>query len=453
MNMSMKLKKTGLLAVSILAISPVAAFAGDGYVPPLPTAIPSNPNPGECYARVEVPAKFDTRMEQVMVHEGYTEYQVQQPTISSRSQDVMVKEPSVEYRVRQPQYSTVTEQMMVRPAYEKLQVSPPEFQTITETQQVTGARLVWKKGNPAELRAQGYVIHSTADGGPQGQGYHSTTQYGATRSTDATLCGNSCEIWCLVEEPGESVSYTRRVMTKPSMVHRVPVDARYQSITKQVLVDPGGVEEIPIPAQYQSVMVEDVLPARASGSHEVPPQYDNVSVKVPVEEARYEWRRVICDTGVPLTPMTPAPQPVQQPSTNYGGYTSGYVAPPVQHHVPAPTYQQHGGTYNQFEDVTCREGDKRKECYGHDVIRAYEQSQMQSGAVSHHSGQQYSGQQHSGQHYSGQQHTGQAYQGTHMNYESHGETVYDKATGYYKDARRAHDFYETVDDRRKRRRR
>ncbi len=426
--MSKMFKTKALLAVSVLAISSVSAFAGEGYVPPLPTAIPSNPNPGECYARVEVPARYDTRMEQVMVHEGYTEYQVEQPIINSRAQQVMVKEPSVEYRVRQPQYSTVTEQMMVRPAYEKLQVSAPEFRTITETQQVTGSRLVWKQGNPAELRAQGYIIHSTANGGPGGQGFHSTTQYGAMQA-EPQLCGDSCEIWCLVEEPGESVSFTRRVMTKPSMVYRVPVEAKYQSITKQVLVDPGGVEEIPIPAEYQTVMVEDVLPARATGSYEVPAQYDNVSVKVPVEDARYEWRRVICDTGVPLEPMTPAPQPVPQVSH---GYSSGYIAPPVTQ-TPAPTYQHHSGNIHQYEGVTCHKGDKRKECYGHDVIRAYEQSQMRSGTT--------------------QLHSGPIYQGGHMDYESHGDTVYDKATGYYRDAQRAHDIYEEVDDRRKRRRR
>lgn len=438
--MSKYFKKTSLLAASVLTLTSVSAVAGDAYIPPLPTAIPSNPNAGECYARVEVPARYDNRTQQVLVQDGYTEYQVQQPSISSRAQDVMVKEPSVEYRVRQPRYSTVTEQMMVRPAYEKLQVSPPEFQTITETQQVTGPRLVWKKGNPATLRAQGYVIHSTADGGPQGRGYHSTTQYGANRS-EATLCGTECEIWCLVEEPGEAVSYTRRVMTKPSTVHRVPVQARYQSITKQVLVDPGGVEEIPVPAKYQTVMVEDVMPARAMGGHEVPPQYDNINVKVPVEEARYEWRRVICDTGVPLTPMTPAPQPVPQishgSSTSYGGYNSGYVAPPANHvpaPAPAPSYQHHGAAQHAYEGVVCNKGDKRKECYGHDVIQAYERSQQYSGSQQHHGGASHAG-------------------NPHMQYEHGGQSTYDKATGLYQDGRRAHDAYETVNKRVKRRHR
>ena len=452
--MSTKIKTTGLLAVSIFALSPLTAAAGDGYVPPLPTAIPSNPNPGECYARVEIPARYDTQMQQVLIQDGYTEYNVQQPSITSRAQEVMIKEPSVEYRVRQPRYSTVTEQMMVRPSYEKLQVSPPEFKNITETRQVTGPRLVWKKGNPAELKAQGYVIHSTANGGPGGQGFHSTTQYGATQA-DPQLCGATCEIWCLVEEPGQTVSYSRRVMTKPSTVHRIPVEARYQSITKQVVVDPGGVEEIPVPAQYQTVTVEDVLPARATPAREVPPQYEGVGVKVPVENSRYEWRRVICDTGQPLEPMAQAPDNVPQVNhgPTYGGYSSGYVVPPVTHHAPTVTHHApmtthqapvyHDNRIHQYEGVVCDERKKKGECYGQDVIEAYERSQHQSGAY----------QQHGGSYGYPQQGYSQGYQSHSQSGSYSSGTVYDKATGYYEDAKRAHDLYETVDDRRKRRRR
>lgn len=433
--MSKILKKSGLLAVSITAISSISAIAGGGHVPPLPSAIPANPNAGECYTRVKVPARFDASHQQVLVQEGYTEYQVEQPMISSRAQEVMTKEPGVEYRVRQPRYSTVTEQMMVRPAYEKLQVSPPEFQTRTETQQVTGPRLVWKKGNPATLRAQGYVIHSTADGGPHGQGYHSTTQYGASRS-EATLCGNSCEIWCLVEEPGQSVSFTRRVMTKPSTVHRVPVAAKYQSITKQVLVDPGGVEEIPIPAQYQTVMVEDVLPARAFVGQEVPAQYDNVSVQVPAEDERWEWRRVVCETGTYLEPNPTAPT-YSHSSSSYSGHSSGYVAPPATHApAPARTYQRQSGTHYDYEGVVC--GDSRKgDCYGKDVIDAYNRSQSRqghsrSGGAQHHSG---------------------SYSGGHSQGSYSSGTTYDRAQGYYNDARRAHGAYEDVKRRKRGRRR
>ena len=388
--MTIKFRKSGLLAVSIFALSHGTAFAGSGHMPALPSLVPSSPEAGECYARVKIPARFESRSQNVMVQEGYTEYQVQQPQISSRAQEVMVKEPSVEYRVRQPRYTTVTEQMMVRPAYEKLKVSPPQFHTVTETVQVSGSRLIWKKGNPGQLAAQGYTIHSTADAGPGGQGYSSTTQYGSAQN-NATHCGETCEIWCLVEEPGQSVTFNRKALASPSMVHRVPVAAKYQSITKQMLADPGGVQEIPIPAKYQTVMVEDVMPAHASGAIDVPPVFDNVAVSVPVEDERWEWRRVVCEPGTRPGTTTSHSSSYSAPST-YSSSSSSYSSGPTYSsgssyssgavHSSGSTYNS-GASYNDYESV-CR-GKTQEECYGQDLINAYNQTH-QGTTTSHNNG-------------------------------------------------------------------
>ena len=362
--MSIQQMKSGLVSVSLLALVQGVASAG-GTTPALPSAVPSNPSAGECYARVKIPARYETQSRSVKVEDGFTKYQVEQPLISSRAHEVMVKEPSVEYRVRQPRYESVTEKLMVRPAYEKLKVAPPQFQTITETVQVSSSRLIWKKGNPAQLRAQGYVIHSTANAGPGGQGYSSTTQYGAVNGPEATLCADSCEIWCLVEEPGQSVSYNRKVLSQPSMIYRVPVAAKYQSITKQVLVDPGGVEEIPIPAKYQTVMMEDVIPARATGSYDVPAVYNDVAVNVPVEDERWEWRRVVCETGTFLEPTTHS----THTQTVSGHTSSNHSASWNQQSTTTATTPRH------VDEKVCRDH-KRSDCYGQDVIDAYRSSRQ-----------------------------------------------------------------------------
>jgi len=471
--MSIQIKKASLLAASLLALGQGTASAGN--IPTPPSLVPSNPAAGECYARVKVPARMESRAEQVMVQEGFTEYQVSQPHISTRQQQVMTKDASVEYRVRQPRYSTVTEQMMVRPAYEKLEVSYAKFKTVTETRQVTAPRLIWKKGNPGQLAAQGYVIHSTADGGPAGMGYGSTVQYGATRSAD-THCGDTCEIWCLVEEPGQTVSYNRRVLEHPGMVNRVPVPAEYQSITKQVLVDPGGVEEIPVPAQYSSVTVQDVQPARATQTH-IPPKYDQVVSNVPVENERWEWRRVVCEPGT--KPMQTPPAQIVEPAqiTTYPAptYTAPtYTAPTYS----APTYsapQAYTGHSTMNYEGVCREGDTRHECVT-GAVSAYEgvssghhyggstgsnstYSHSPSGYTSRHTTSHH--QSHSGgtatyPSYSGssgyQTHGGTGYQHGGGYTQSSG-TVYDKATGYYEKASSAHDAYETVKRTKKRWRR
>ncbi len=301
--------KSAAILLAGTALAPLAMAGGQGYAPHAPELVPHTSNPGECYARVEVPAEYSTSSEQVLVEEGYSTVEVHQPTLATREENVMVKEASTRYRVRQPTYRSVTEQMMVRPAYDKLTVAAPQFSTVTETIQTSAPRLVWKRGNPGKLAAQGYTIHSTANGGSYSQGHSGTTEF-----RGATECGATCEIWCLVEEPGEQVQYNRKVMTSPGQVQRQTVPAKFRTIHKQVVSDPGGVEEIPVPAQYRSVTVEDVVDPGGERLVNVPPKYAEVATKHLLSPSRYEWRRVLCAPGTGTI----------KPSSSYGATHSGY---------------------------------------------------------------------------------------------------------------------------------
>ncbi|MGB3455126.1 MAG: hypothetical protein WBG08_10025 [Litorimonas sp.] len=300
----------GTTALSLLWASGTA-MAGSGPLPPsyVPDLEPPNPVAGECYARVEIPARYETITENVLTREAHKRLSVQQPRLESRTERVMVKEPSVRFEVRQPTYGTVREQVMTRPAYEKLSVSEPTFQTVTETVQRGQSRLVWKRGNPAKLRAQGYIIHSTADAGRGGKGYSSTTHYG---ETGGQRCLDDCVIWCLVEQPGESVTVTRDVMTRPGQVHRTPVPPAFETITKQVVTDPGGVRKVPIPAEYRNVHVQVLTDAGGASHVEVPAQYGQVQGRRLVSEARYEWRRVVCKPSSPQVSHHPMPSGTTQ---------------------------------------------------------------------------------------------------------------------------------------------
>lgn len=279
-----------LLMSSGLAIN---AYAGntDIYEPSL---LPSNPQAGQCYARVHIPAKYSSTPETVMVAEGHSTVEVDQARLASRSEKIEVKEASIRYEVRQPTFRTVTEQMMVRPSYDKLSVVAPQFKTVREVISTSGPRRVWKLGNPGALAAQGYRVIGTADAGTNGQGYRSTVGYGASRSK-STHCGAGCEIWCLVEEPGQSVSYNRKVMVAPGSTRRTSIPAKYKSITKQVVADPGSVREIPVPAQYRNFQVEYLADPGGERLVDVPAKYGTVSKKTLTASDRYEWRRVVCD--------------------------------------------------------------------------------------------------------------------------------------------------------------
>ncbi len=365
-------RATGLLLGASFA---PLAFAGGGYGAPAytPDLLPSNPNAGMCYARVEIPAQFTTTQEDVLVEEGYTTIEVSQAQLATRQERIMTKEASVRYEVRQPTFRSVTERIMTRPAYDKLTVTAPRFNTVNETMASSAPRLVWKKGNPGALMAQGYTIHSTADGGQNGRGYSSTVQYGQTGG--ATNCGSTCEIWCLVEEPGESVSFRRKVVASPARVQRRTVPARFQNVTKQVVADPGGVREIPVAAQFRSVTVEEIVSPGGERQVTVPPKYGKVAKKQLVSAERYEWRQVVCATGTApvartMTPRVTTVTPTHitsAPSYNTGSsYTTG------SSYGMAPTVNQ---MLSSGSRAVCIEG---KDCT--DVLRSQSTTGYTSGS-------------------------------------------------------------------------
>lgn len=351
---SYKTFKSAAVLLASTALAPLAFAGGQAQPGYMPDLLPANPNTGECYARVEVPAQYSTGSEQVLVEEGYSKLEVSQPVLAQRQEDVLVKEASVRYQVRQPTYRSVTEQMMVRPAYDKLSVSAPQFSTVTETIQTSAPRLVWKRGNPGKLAAQGYTIHSTANGGSgYGQGAHGST----TEFRGAAQCGATCEIWCLVEEPGESVAFNRKVMTSPGQVQRHSVPAKYQTIHKQVVSDPGGVQEIPVPAEYRAVTVEDVVSPGGERVVSVPPKYAEVATKQLIAPSRYEWRRVLCapGTGSIKSSSSYGTSHSTGPSYSSGSHSSGsyssstYTAPTTTTVVPGSRVVTGSGYYNGYE--------------------------------------------------------------------------------------------------------
>ena len=264
-----------------------------------PSSLPPVANSGECYAQVAVPAQYSTGSETVVTADGFTDIEVTEAQFQTRTENVLTKEASTRFVVRQPSYRNVTERILTRPAHERLSVSEPQFSTVTETIQTSASHLVWKRGNPGELQRQGYVIHSTADGRlrpPSYSGGYLGGSYASTQS-GGDSCGPGCEIWCLVEEPGSSVTTSRRALTAPPQVMRTPVPAEYKTISKQVVSDPGGVEEIPVPAEYSTIQVEDLIRHAETTQVSVPPVSGQVESKILVSPERYEWRRVLCQPG------------------------------------------------------------------------------------------------------------------------------------------------------------
>lgn len=231
---------------------------------PIGTDLP-DAQPGECFARIVIPAVYDDVPQTVTSQEAYQALDVTTASFSPDSVNVKTRDEGTKYVVRQPRYEVRTEQVLVKPAYERLTVIPAQFTMVTETVTVGQPRLVWKPGR----------------------------NLSATTRTDP----NTGAVYCLVEEPAKTATVQKRVMTQPEQVRTEMIPAQYETVTKQVLTDPGGVDQIPIPAEYRDIPVQRLAQAAQQMQRQVAPQMQTIMTKVLRAPERFEWAPVLCDTN------------------------------------------------------------------------------------------------------------------------------------------------------------
>jgi len=249
-----------LAAAAVLALSApaLADTTPMGQLPPFA-------QPGECFARVVIPAQTDIVPREVVTQDAYERIEVSQPQFADESEQLLVKDGATRYVVRQPRWEVRTEQVVTRPGFERLRVIPAEFGTVTETIQVGEPRLVWRPGR--NLSGVQRVDPSTG------------------------------QVYCLVEEPGQTVTVTRRVVRTPERVVAEAVPPQTATVSRQVLVDPGGVEQVPVPPEYRTLTTQRLVTPAQQFARPVAPLTRSIDTRVVRAPERYEWVRVLCDTN------------------------------------------------------------------------------------------------------------------------------------------------------------
>lgn len=243
--------------------------AAASHRPHQPSAAPMAPmpnaRPGECFARMQIPAQYQSVPKQVAVSEAYERARLTQAQFARDTEEVIVKDAHTRYVVRQPKFAVKQQQVMLRPAYDRLEVVPARFTYTQEQVQVTEPRLVWKRGVGLS---------------------------GISRTDPRTG-----ETWCLVEEPGRTITINKRVVAEPEQVRRVPVAAQTVSVARQVLIDEGGVEKIQVPAQTRSMTVQRLVAPGKVDTYTMPGEFDTIEQRQMTAPERFEWVSVLCDTN------------------------------------------------------------------------------------------------------------------------------------------------------------
>ncbi len=289
---------------------------------------PPDAKAGECFARVMIPAQYETLYKDVVVDEGGSQIQVSDARFAAQNQQILIRDAGTRYAVRQPVYKAVHEQIVVRPGYERLAVGQAQYRTVSEQVVVAPARKAWKPGK------------SLAD-------------WSGVKATK----NNHGEVYCLVEIPAETKTVQKRVQIAPQSLQRIAVPPVYRTITRHVLVDPGGVSEIPMPAQYANITTQRMVQRAGSHSIATAPRSQRIAYRKMIAAERYAWIRVLCKTNATPTAITNVQTHLQNMGY-YHGQLDGQLG--LSTETAVREYQQsvgipHGG-YLSLDTIEALEG-------------------------------------------------------------------------------------------------
>ncbi len=259
-----------IAAIGITSISAPSFALANG---PNFQNLPEGAKAGQCYARRLVPAVYRPVNVDYVAQDAIENIEVREPSFASRAQTVVTKDGYTRYIVTEPQFKTINENIVTRPAFDRLVVNPAQVSSQSQTVLIREPRMVWRRGD--------------------------------NLSSVKRLDTNTGEIYCLVEERGQTQTISRRVVTKPATVSRVRIPEQVQTISRQVVVAPSRVQEIQVPAETRTVQIQELVSPAAERRVVSPPQNGTYTRQELVSPEYYEWVEVECDKA--NLPMANAP--------------------------------------------------------------------------------------------------------------------------------------------------
>jgi hypothetical protein len=277
---------------------------------------PPDARPGECYARVFVPASYETATEQVLAREA-----------SSRVEIIPA------------QYETVEERVLVKEASTRIEEVPATYENVTETGIVEPARTLWRLGSTSKaatadstLLEEARKLGAPIDDARPGQclAEYLEPEVFETRQEQVLAREASSRVEIvparyemveervlvseasekLVEVPAVYETVQERILIKPAhtawkkgrgpiervddatgeIMCLVEVPAEYRTVSKRVLKSPATTRSVTIPAEYKTVQVRKLASPAGERKIEIPAEYGSLTKRDKVRDANRSWR-------------------------------------------------------------------------------------------------------------------------------------------------------------------
>jgi hypothetical protein len=309
MQSSKMFKMTCLAAVIAATSSPAFAELVDA------TRTLPNAKPGECYAKVVIPAEYKTE-----------------------NVDVTVREASARFETIPAKYELVEEKVLVKEAAKKIVPVPAVYETTKETVELAPATKTWLAGKSRKsLPASPQLLAAVGGSGvklDELQVGSCLTQYYLpaqfkqeevrvlkTAAYDKIEIEPAAYEWAeekvlvkeaskqVVEVPAEFEVVTEKVMVAPATtawkkgrgpVQRidnstgeimclVEIPAKYETVERKVIKTPATTKEVEIPAEYKVQRVRKLVKPAQERRIKVEPTYETLKKTVKVADAKFFW--------------------------------------------------------------------------------------------------------------------------------------------------------------------
>lgn len=225
--------------------------------------LPPNAKPGECYARVFIPATEKQIERRVLVKEESERLEIVAAKYEWIDETIETQSASVELEVVPAQFETRERVVTIEPEREEQASEEPVYETVEEQVLIRAAYTTWQKGE-----------------GP------------IQRYDEATG-----EIMCLVTIPAEYITVQKQVVRTPARVVTKPVPAKTQTLETRVMVTPPSTREIEIPAKFETVKVQKLVAPAQVAKVAIPAVYETVQETVKETAGMMEWRPILCATN------------------------------------------------------------------------------------------------------------------------------------------------------------
>ena len=247
---------------------------------------PADAKAGECYAKVLIPAQYDSTPEEVMVQPASSKFNKTPAVYKETQKQILIEEESYELVPVPAEYELVTETVLVQPEQIIKSVIPATFKNEEKKILVSPARVEWKVGRGS------YEKIDTATG----------------------------EIMCRVEIPAVFKTFSQQVIDVPAQTKEEVIPARYETVQRRVMKTPPTTTKKIIPPKYKTIIIKELVEPEKFEVIEAPARFATVQKKKLVKSESVAWRQILCETNT-----TPAVVKRIQDALIAAGYNLGFA--------------------------------------------------------------------------------------------------------------------------------